>query len=85
MQDIQVQTMIRSIFQELYLYEKDLLDREIVLALNKIDTDVHGQQIEYIQDKLANIDKGLYQMYSNCELAAFIATGLILQSYSLIR
>jgi len=43
--------------RELFLYKRDLLDREMVIALNKIDTDANGELAENIQYQLANIDK----------------------------
>ena len=49
---------LQFIFQELFLYKRDLLDRDMVIALNKIDTDANGELAEHIQHQLANISKG---------------------------
>jgi len=48
---------IAILMRELFLYKRDLLDREMVIALNKIDTDANGELAENIQYQLANIDK----------------------------
>eukprot|EP00795_Rhopilema_esculentum_P014078 gene14078-5065_t len=48
---------ITLLLQELYLYQKELMDREILVALNKVDTEPSGELVARIKHQMVNITK----------------------------
>lgn len=66
---------IALLLRELYLYQKELLSRRMVLALNKVDTDVTGSTADDIRNQIIRADEEANALpFLNDEEKEFVLT-----------